>query len=134
MYKPVAVWGIVILLCWAGHARAQGPLLQRGTQELAVSGTYDVQRDSRAFLDLTGRYGYFLRNELEVGGFAEISGNFDTFFRYGVSGALRKSMSPPGPSCKGGGSRTSAPTSGSRLWTMTSAMIMPRWSSGPGSA
>jgi hypothetical protein len=86
MHKLVAVWGIVILLCYAGLAGAEGPLLQRGTQELAVSGTYDVQRDSRAFLELTGRYGFFLRDHLEVGGFAELSGNFDTFFRFGVGG------------------------------------------------
>jgi hypothetical protein len=62
----------------------QGPLLQRGTKELALSGTFDFQNEGDALIDITGRYGYFLQNNLEVGGFAELAGDFDQTFRYGL--------------------------------------------------
>ena len=87
------LWIVVIALLWtAGSAMAQSPslgyspFLQRGTHELALSGTFDFQNEGDALLDLTGRYGVFLRDNLEVGGFAELSGDFDDFFRYGIGG------------------------------------------------
>src|ERR687894_2505462 len=70
---------LALFLCWAPYTRAQeplfqkpqGPLLQRGTKELALSGTFDVQHEGDAFLDLRGSYGFFPRDDLEVGGFAQ---------------------------------------------------------------
>jgi hypothetical protein len=85
---------LALFLCWAPYTRAQeplfqkpqGPLLQRGTKELALSGTFDVQHEGDAFLDLRGSYGFFPRNYLEVGGFAQIAGDFDETFRYELGG------------------------------------------------
>jgi len=86
MKKSLSVFVIAVVLCWVGSAMAQRPLLQPGTQELAVSGNFDVQNESRALLNLTGRYGFLLRNNLEIGGFAEVSSNFNEFSRYGLGG------------------------------------------------
>ena len=86
MHKPLSLWVFALVLCWAGSTMAQGPLLQRGTRELAVTGTLDFQNANRTVLDLTGRYGYFVQNNLEVGGFAEVVSNFNEFSRYGLGG------------------------------------------------
>jgi hypothetical protein len=67
-------------------AQDQAPLLSRGTQELALSGLLDFENRGDVTLDLIGRYGYFLRENLEVGGVAQFSGNFDDAFRYGLGG------------------------------------------------
>jgi hypothetical protein len=77
---------VVLVLSWSAMAQDQAPLLQRGTQELALSGALDFENRGDTTLDLIGRYGYFLRNNLEVGGVAEFSGNFDDAFRYGLGG------------------------------------------------
>ena len=88
MKKCLCFFVCAVLLCSAGSTMAQvgGPLLQRGIQELSLSGTFDFENEGDAFIDLTGRYGVFLQNHLEVGGFAEIAGDFDQTFRYGLGG------------------------------------------------
>ena len=86
MKKLLCVCVITVVLGWAGSTRAQHPLLQRGTQELGLSGTLDFQQESRVVLDINGRFGYFPQQNLEVGGFAEVSSNFDEFSRYGLGG------------------------------------------------
>ena len=85
-HKPLWVLVLVLVLCGAGSTMAQGPLLLQGTRELAVSGAFDVQNANRAVLDLSGRYGFFLQDNLELGGFAEVSSNFNEFSRYGLGG------------------------------------------------
>jgi hypothetical protein len=57
MKKLLYVWAITVVLGWAGSPMAQGPLLQRGTKELGLSGTLDFQQESRVVLDLNGRTG-----------------------------------------------------------------------------
>ena len=86
MKKLLCVGVLTVVLGWAGSTTAQHPLLQRGTQELGVSGTLDFQQESRVVLDINGRFGYFLQQNLEIGGFAEVSSNFDEFSRYGLGG------------------------------------------------
>jgi hypothetical protein len=86
MHKPLCLVSLVVVLCWAGIAIAQGPLLQRGTKELGVSGTLDFQQESRVVLDISGRFGYFPQHNFEIGGFAEVSSNFNEFTRYGLGG------------------------------------------------
>jgi hypothetical protein len=86
MKKLLCMCVITVGLGWAGSTMAQGPLLQRGTKELGLSGTFDIQQESRAVLDLSGRFGYFPQNNLEIGGFAEVSSNFNEFSRYGLGG------------------------------------------------
>ena len=86
MKKLLCMCVITVGLGWAGSTMAQGPLLQRGTKELGLSGTFDIQRESRAVLDLSGRFGYFPRQDLEIGGFAEVATNFNEFSRYGLGG------------------------------------------------
>ena len=86
MNKLLCVCVLTVVLGWAGSTRAQSPLLQRGTQELGVSGTLDFQQESRVVLDINGRFGYFPQQNLEVGGFAEVSSNFNEFSRYGLGG------------------------------------------------
>ena len=60
------------------------PFLRQGTQELALSGMIDFEERGDPALDLTGAYGFFIRDYLEVGAFAELAGNFDDVFRYGL--------------------------------------------------
>jgi hypothetical protein len=79
-------FALTVLLCCAGSLMAQGPMLQRGTQEVGLSGTLDFQNKSDVVIDLSGRYGYFIQNNLEVGGFAEIAGDLDSTYRYGLGG------------------------------------------------
>src|SRR5919202_819715 len=86
MQKLLSVCVIAVVLGWAGSTSAQGPLLRQGTKELGLSGTLDFQQESRVVLDIAGRFGYFPRNQLEVGGFAEVSSNFNEFSRYGLGG------------------------------------------------
>ena len=81
----MALLGAWLLL--PGSVVAQiSPFLHEGIQELGLSGTLDVQQESRVVLNITGRFGYFPRNYLEVGGFAEVSSNFNEFSRYGLGG------------------------------------------------
>jgi hypothetical protein len=61
-------------------------MLQRGTQEIGLSGSLDFQQQSDVVIDLAARYGYFLYNNLEIGGFAEIAGDLESSFRYGFGG------------------------------------------------
>src|ERR671927_941853 len=75
------------LLMLPGSAVAQTiPFLHQGIQELGLSGTLDFQQESRVVLNINGRFGYFPRNYLEVGGFAEVQSNFNEFSRYGLGG------------------------------------------------
>ena len=60
------------------------PFLRQGTREFALSGLLDFEVRGNPALDLTGRYGFFIRDYLEVGAFAELAGNFDDTFRYGL--------------------------------------------------
>ena len=62
------------------------PFLHQGIKELGLSGNLDFQQESRVVLNLNGRFGYFPRNYLEVGGFAEVQSNFNEFSRYGLGG------------------------------------------------
>jgi hypothetical protein len=80
------VCALTLLLCVASSALAQGPLLQRGTKELALSGLFDFQNEGDALFDLRVTYGVFPRDALEVGGLAEIQGDFDETFRYELGG------------------------------------------------
>lgn len=84
MQKLLSVCVLAVVLGWAGSSMAQSPLLQRGTKELGLSGSFDVQQESRAVLDLSGRFGYFPRQDLMIGGFAEVASNFNEFSRYGL--------------------------------------------------
>jgi hypothetical protein len=88
MRKSLCAVATMCLLVLAGSVLAQEPalLLSRGTQELALSGLLDFQNRGDVTLDLIGRYGYFLRDNLEAGGVAQFSGNFDNAFRYGLGG------------------------------------------------
>jgi hypothetical protein len=90
----LGVFALAVVLCVASSAMAQDPLLQRGVKELALSGAFDFEHEGNPALDLTGRYGYFIQNLLEVGGFAEISGDFDDIFRYGLGGFAELHFSP----------------------------------------
>jgi hypothetical protein len=60
------------------------PFLRKGTRELTLSGILDFEQRGNPALDLEGAYGFFIRDYLEVGGFAELAGNFDDVFRYGL--------------------------------------------------
>jgi hypothetical protein len=84
--SSLVVFAFAAVLCMVSSARAQDPMLQRGVKELALSGVLDFEQAGDPLLDLNGRYGYFLQNLFEIGGFAEIAGNFDDVFRYGVGG------------------------------------------------
>ena len=86
MQKLLCVCVIAVVLGWAGSPMAQSHLLERGTKELGLSGNFDVQLESRAVLNLSGRFGYFPRQDLEIGGFAEVATNFNEFSRYGLGG------------------------------------------------
>jgi hypothetical protein len=82
---------ICALACWvlfSGSAMAQAldPFLREGSQELALSGLFDFEQEGHASLQLTGRYGYLLRDYIEIGGFAEFDGRFSDVFRYGIGG------------------------------------------------
>ena len=86
MHQSLCVWVIAVVLGWVGNTMAQGPMLLQGTKELALSGNLDFQQESRVVLNINGRFGYFPRNYLEVGGFAEVQSNFNEFSRYGLGG------------------------------------------------
>lgn len=76
----------VLILSSSAMAQDQPLLLQRGTHELSLSGALDFQHKGDVTLDLITRYGYFLQNDLEVGGVAQFSGDFDDSFLYGFGG------------------------------------------------
>jgi hypothetical protein len=83
--KNVVVCALACLFLFSGSVMAQrDPFLREGSQELALSGLFDFEREGKASLELTARYGYLLRDYLELGGFAEIDGKFDEVFRYGL--------------------------------------------------
>jgi hypothetical protein len=67
-----------------GTTTTLDPFLRKGTRELTLSGILDFEQRGNTALDLEGAYGFFLRDYLEVGGFAELAGNFDDVFRYGL--------------------------------------------------
>jgi hypothetical protein len=81
----MALLGTLLML--PGSAVAQiSPFLHQGIKELGLSGNLDFQQESRVVLNINGRFGYFPRNYLEVGGFAEVQSNFNEFSRYGLGG------------------------------------------------
>src|SRR5207237_10078397 len=81
----MALFGALLML--PGSVVVQiSPFLHQGIQELGLSGNLDFQQESRVVLNLNGRFGYFPRNDLEVGGFAEVQSNFNEFSRYGLGG------------------------------------------------
>src|SRR5437763_10932675 len=81
----MALLGALLLLPRSVVAQIS-PFLHQGIQELGLSGNLDFQQESRVVLNLNGRFGYFPRNDLEVGGFAEVQSNFNEFSRYGLWG------------------------------------------------
>jgi hypothetical protein len=90
----MAVFALVVLLGAATSAMAQDPMLQRGTRELALSGAFDFEHRGDPTIDFNIRYGYFLQNLFEVGGFAEVAGDFDDVFRYGLGGFAEWHFAP----------------------------------------
>jgi len=89
--KKSFTYALAFLLFTSAYVVAQqtstttlDPFLRKGTRELALSGLLDFEQRGNPALDLTGGYGFFLRDYLEVGGFAELAGNFDDVFRYGL--------------------------------------------------
>ena len=90
----MVVFALAVVLCVASNAMAQDPLLQKGVKELALSGAFDFEQEGDPTLDLNVRYGYFLQNLLEVGGFVELFGDFDDVFRYGLGGFGELHFSP----------------------------------------
>ena len=83
----LAVVTVLVVVCSGSvMVQAQVPMLQRGTQELALSGALDFRDRGDTTLDLIARYGFFLRDNLEVGGVGQFSGDFDSTFRYGLGG------------------------------------------------
>jgi len=86
--KNVFICALACLVLFSGSAMAQAldPFLREGSQELALSGLFDFEREGHASLQLTGRYGYLLRDYIEIGGFAELDGRFSDVFRYGLGG------------------------------------------------
>ena len=83
--RAMALLGALLLLPRSVVAQIS-PFLHQGIQELGLSGNLDFQQESRVVLNLNGRFGYFPRNYLEVGGFAEVQSNFNEFSRYGLGG------------------------------------------------
>jgi hypothetical protein len=90
----MVVFALVVVLCVTSSAMAQDPMLQRGTKELGLSGAFDFEHEGDPAIDLNVRYGYFLQNRFEVGGFAEVAGDFDDVFRYGVGGFAELHFAP----------------------------------------
>jgi hypothetical protein len=84
--RRLVVLAVVMVLCVASSALAQDIMLKRGSQELALSGTFDFEHEGDPTIDFNVRYGYFIQNRFEVGGLAEIAGDFDNVFRYGLGG------------------------------------------------
>ena len=86
--KNVFICALACLVLFSGSAMAQtqDPFLREGSQELALSGLFDFEREGHASLQLTGRYGYLWRDYIELGGFAELDGRFTDVFRYGIGG------------------------------------------------
>jgi hypothetical protein len=78
----LAIALLVALLMVPGSVVAQiSPFLHEGIKELGLSGNLDFQQESRVVLNINGRFGYFPRNYLEVGGFAEVQSNFNRHYR-----------------------------------------------------
>lgn len=87
MHKYLLAFATTIfVLVLSSSAMAQGPMLQEGTKEFGLSGLLDFQHRGDVTLDILARYGYFVRDKLEVGGVVDFSGNFDDAFRYGFGG------------------------------------------------
>lgn len=88
MNKCLAVLAttLVLILSSSAMAQDQALMLQRGTHELALSGVLDFEHRGNTTLNLISRYGYFIQNNLEVGGVAQFAGDFDDSFLYGFGG------------------------------------------------
>src|SRR5687768_15890144 len=90
----MVVFALVVVLCVTSSAMAQDPMIQRGTKELGLSGAFDFEHEGDPAIDFNVRYGYFLQNRFEVGGLAEVAGDFDDVFRYGVGGFAELHFAP----------------------------------------
>ena len=75
-----------MILGLASSALAQDPLLRRGSKEIGLSGAFDFEHEGDPTLNLSGRYGFFLHDYLEIGGLVELDGAFGETFRYGIGG------------------------------------------------
>jgi hypothetical protein len=92
MTKNIFAFALAFLLLSSGYVMAQqtdassirDPFLRQGSKELSLSGLFDFEQRGDPQLDFTGRYGFFIRDYIEVGGFVELAGNFDDIFRYGL--------------------------------------------------
>jgi hypothetical protein len=92
--RNMAVFALIVGLCMGSSAMAQDPMLQRGTKELALSGAFDFEHEGDPAIDLNVRYGYFIQDRFEVGGFAELAGDFNDVFRYGLGGFAELHFAP----------------------------------------
>jgi hypothetical protein len=92
--KRIIIFALGVVLCMASSAIAQEPMLQRGAKELALSGAFDFEHAGDPTIDLNVRYGYFIQNLFEVGGLAEVAGDFDDVFRYGLGGFAELHFGP----------------------------------------
>jgi hypothetical protein len=90
----MVVFALIVVLCIASSVMAQEPMLNRGTKELGLSGAFDFEDQGDPTIDLNVRYGYFLQNRFEVGGFAEMAGDFDNVLRYGIGGFAELNFAP----------------------------------------
>jgi len=94
MKRIVALTAMALLLMFGLQAMAQeppfSPLIMEGDKELGLSGNLDFEGegpDGDFNLNISGTYGYFIRNYLEVGGFANLNMIDGTdFMRYGLGG------------------------------------------------
>lgn len=69
MKKALLTAVALAFLVPGGSALAQGaPMIDMGTQELGVSGLFDFDdADGNLFLNLSGSYGYFIQDNVELG-------------------------------------------------------------------
>ena len=67
---PLFLKGLVLLplTIGAASALAASPMLNEGTQEIGLDGTLDFEYVDDFLIDINGSYGYFIQDNLEVGG------------------------------------------------------------------
>jgi hypothetical protein len=89
--KKIMVLSALIFFLMVSIASAQTdstPFLQKGVQELALSGSLDFEGPSGGVdFNLTTSYGFFIANNWEIGGFLNYTRQDDGDFQsYGVGG------------------------------------------------
>jgi len=89
--KKIMVLAALIFFLMVSIVSAQTdstPFLQRGVQELALSGNLDFEGPSGDWdANLTTSYGYFIANNLEMGGYLNFTRQQDGDFKsYGIGG------------------------------------------------